>query len=190
MTVSTTANSFDPRQAIEGLIGYAKDKATGAVKGQFKAKPDSEKTEIAILAALESGAKTAAQIVKQIQLTSGGTWAPGDGETSQALSKLSASNHVSATTEADRKVYALTQEGTDALSKAREKPAAEPQKQSFNMATNFNWMSCDASFLRSASKLPPVLADVAQTGSREQQMRAAEILDKARHDLHLILAEK
>lgn len=188
--MSNTANSFDPRQAIEGLIGFAKEKATGAVKSQFKAKPDAQKVETAILAALESGAKTAAQIVKSIHLTSGGTWAPTDGEANQALAKLAESNHVSAATEEDRKVYSLTQQGTDALAAAREKPAAEPDKPSFMNPANFNWMSCDASFLRSASKLPPVMMDIAQTGTREQQARAAEILDKARHDLHLILVEK
>ena len=117
--MSNAANSFDPRQAIEGLIGFAKEKATGAVKSQFKAKPDAQKVETAILAALESGAKTAAQIVKSIHLTSGGTWAPTDGEANQALAKLAESNHVSAATEEDRKVYSLTQQGTDALAAAR-----------------------------------------------------------------------
>ena len=52
------------------------------------------------------------------------------------------------------------------------------------------WMSCDPKFLSSASKLPPVMLDIAQTGTKEQQARAAEILDKVRHDLHKVLAEK
>jgi hypothetical protein len=57
------------------------------------------------------------------------------------------------------------------------------------MNMNFNWMTCDAKFLTAASKLPPVMLDIAQTGSKEQQIKAAAILDKARHDLHVVLAE-
>lgn len=188
--MSNTSNSFDPRQAIEGLIGYAREKAAGAVKGQFKAKPDAQKIDSAILAALESGAKTATQIVKDIKLTSGGTWAPTDGEATLSLSKLVAAESVAAATKKDRKVYSITAKGTAALDSARENLTIEPEKPSFMATSNFNWMSCDASFLRSASKLPPVLMDIAQTATREQQAKAAAILDKARHDLHAILVEK
>jgi hypothetical protein len=38
--------------------------------------------------------------------------------------------------------------------------------------------------------LGPVLIDIAQTASSDQKKRAAEILEEARHRLHVILAEK
>ena len=51
-------------------------------------------------------------------------------------------------------------------------------------------MNCDVSFLKSASKLGPVMLDVAQAGTREQQQAAASVLDEMRTKLHVILAEK
>jgi hypothetical protein len=53
-----------------------------------------------------------------------------------------------------------------------------------------NLLNCDATFLKSATKLGPVLLDVAQTGTREQQQVAAAALDELRHKLHGILAGK
>lgn len=188
--VSTTSNSFDPRQAIEGLFGYVKDMASNTLKGGVKAQPDEARLEVAVLAALESGAKTATQIVKSISLVAGGTWAPTDGQVNKALTKLTAAEFVAAKTKGDRKLFSLTKTGEAELESARDKMAEAPSVSPTMNFSNLNWMSCEPTFLKAASKLPPVMFDVAQTASREQQARAAEILDKARHELHKVLAEK
>ena len=93
-------------------------------------------------------------------------------------------------TTADRKTYSITESGKAALDLAKENLDTSAHRVASKLNMNFNWMSCDPKFLSSASKLPPVMLDIAQTGTREQQARAAEILDKARHDLHKVLAEK
>mgnify|MGYP006172790331 CR=1 FL=1 len=59
-----------------------------------------------------------------------------------------------------------------------------------SMGSTKNLMNCDATFLKSASKLGPVMLDVAQTATREQQQAAAAVLDEMRHKLHGILAGK
>lgn len=189
--MSTTSSNFDPRQAIEGLFGYVKDMATSSLKGSVKSQPDSERVEAAVLASLESGSKTAAQIVKAIRLAAGETWAPTDGQVNSSLARLLASDSVSVKTKGDRKTYSLTKKGEAALDEARENLAETPSiTPASKLNMNFNWMTCDSSFLTAASKLPPVMLDIAQTGTKEQQIKAAAILDKVRHDLHVVLAEK
>ena len=188
--MSTAGNSFDPRQAIEGLFGYVKDMAAGSINRGVKPQPDAERVEAAVLAALESGSKTAAQIVKAINLAAGGTWAPTDGQVNKALAKLSEADLVSAKTKSDRKTYSLTKAGEDALVAAKEKMADATSVSPSKNFAKMDWLNCDPAFLKSASKLPPVMLDIAQTATNEQQKKAAEILDKARHDLHKVLAEK
>ena len=188
--MSTAGNSFDPRQAIEGLFGYVKDMAVGSMNRGFKPQPDADLVEAAVLAALESGTKTAAQIVKAISLAAGGTWAPTDGQVNKALAKLSEADLVSAKTKSDRKTYSLTKAGEEALVAAKDKMAEAPSVSTTKNFANMDWLNCDPNFLKSASKLPPVMLDIAQTATREQQHKAAEILDTARHDLHKVLAEK
>ena len=189
--MSTASSNFDPRQAIEGLFGYVKDMATNTLKTGMKTQPDEARVDTAVLAALESGPKTAAQIVKAISLAAGGTWVPTDGQVNKSLASLLESESVSAKTKGDRKSYSLTKKGESALEDAREKMAEVPLvSPSLKMNMNLNWMTCDPKFLTAASKLPPVMLDIAQTGTKDQQMKAAAILDKARHDLHVVLAEK
>jgi DNA-binding PadR family transcriptional regulator len=189
--VRTASSNFDPRQAIEGLFGYVKDIAANSLKTVVKTQPDQARVEAAVLAALESGTKTAAQIVKAISLAAGGAWMPTDGQVNKSLARLLETELVSAKTKGDRKSYSLTKKGESALEEAREKMAEAPSvSPASKMNMNFNWMTCDPKFLTAASKLPPVMLDIAQTGTKEQQMKAAAILDKARHDLHVVLAEK
>jgi DNA-binding PadR family transcriptional regulator len=188
--VSTANSSFDPRQAIEGLFGYVKDMAVGSMNRGFKPQPDADRVEAAVLAALESGTKTASQITKSIGLAAGGTWTPTDGQVNKALGNLSDADLISSKTKADRKTYSLTKAGEEALSSAKDQMAYAPSVSPTKTFANMEWLNCEPAFLKSASKLPPVMLDLAQTATREQQKKAAEILDKARHDLHKVLAEK
>lgn len=188
--MSNANNSFDPRQAVEGLIGYVRDQVSGQMNRGTKPKPDSQKVEAAVLAALEAGPKTSSQIIKSISLASGGTWTPSEGDVNRMLNNLSEGKMVTVKTKGDRKVYSITKSGSEALADALKASSEAPKSNTPKSAANFNWISCDPSYLTAASKLPPVLLDVAQTGSKTQQAKAAAILDKARHDLHLILAEK
>jgi DNA-binding PadR family transcriptional regulator len=191
-TVSTSKSDFEPREALEGLWGYVKDMATNAVSRGTKFEPSEDQIDAALLGALESGSKTATDITKAITLASGGSWTPTDGQVNRSLTKLSDTDMVSAKTKADRKTYTITKEGLAWLEAAKENaPAAAKQSSaSSKMNMNLNWMTCDPHFLTASSKLPPVLLDIAQTGTKEQQAKAAAILDKARHDLHVALAEK
>lgn len=188
--MSTAKSDFEPREAIQGLFNYVKDMASSAISRPSNIQPGEEQVEAAVLGALESGPKTATQISKAILVSAAGAWAPTDGQINKSLTKLADTDKVTVKTKADRKTYSITESGKAALDLAKENLDTSAHRVASKLNMNFNWMSCDPKFLSSASKLPPVMLDIAQTGTREQQARAAEILDKARHDLHKVLAEK
>lgn len=188
--MSTANNSFDPRQAIEGLFGYVKDMAMSSLNRRAKPEPNEDRLEVAILSSLESGPRTASQISSAIKLAAGGTWTPTDGQIHKGLSKLTDAGLTSVKSKSDRKIYSITKAGEEALESARVNASESPSEPAFAVPGSMNWLNCEANFMKSASKLPPVMLDIAQTATRVQQAKAAEILDKARHDLHKVLAEK
>jgi DNA-binding PadR family transcriptional regulator len=189
--VSTESKSFDPRQVIDELIGFVRDRASDARTRGFSPKPTNQQIESAVLSAISTEAKNVTEIVKAISLASGGTWQPTAGQVQTALSGLVETELAGSKTKGDRKVYSITKAGVESLAAAANADdAAFADETAKKRPSNMAWTNCDPNFLKAASKLSPVLLDLAQTGTREQQTRAAAILENARHDLHVILAEK
>ena len=187
--VSTSSKSFDLRELVGDLVTLVKDRASDVGQVRGSAQPNSEQIELAILASLADGSKNASEIVSALSLAAAGAWAPTTGKIHPALAKLTEVKKISAKTEGDRKIYTITKAGKSAIKDGAPQPAPEAGATRAAGSTR-NLMSCDASFLKSASKLGPVMLDVAQTGSREQQQAAAAVLDEMRNKLHVILAEK
>jgi DNA-binding PadR family transcriptional regulator len=187
--VSTSSKSFDLRELVGDLVTLVKDRASDVGQARGSAQPTSEQIELAILAVLADGSKNASEIVLALSLTAAGAWAPTTGKIHPALAKLTEERKASAKTEGDRKIYTITKAGKSAIKDGAAQPAPESGA-ARSAGASRNLMSCDASFLKSASKLGPVMLDVAQTGTREQQQAAAAVLDEMRNKLHVILAEK
>lgn len=187
--VSTSSKSFDLRELVGDLVTLVKDRAADAGQTRGSAQPKSEQIELAILASLAEGSKNASEIVSALSLAGAGVWAPTTGKIHPALAKLTEDKKISAKTEGDRKIYTITKAGKSAIKDGAAQPAPEAGA-TRTAGSSRNLMSCDASFLKSASKLGPVMLDVAQTGTREQQQAAAAVLDEMRNKLHVILAEK
>ena len=187
--VSTSSKSFDLRELVGDLVTLVKDRASEAGQARGSAQPSAEQTELAILATLSDGSKNASEIVSALALASAGAWAPTTGKVHPALAKLTEEKKVLAKTEGDRKVYTITKTGKSAVKDGAAQPAPEVGATRPAGSTRSS-ITCDTSFLKSASKLGPVMLDVAQTGTREQQQAAAAVLDEMRNKLHVILAEK
>jgi DNA-binding PadR family transcriptional regulator len=187
--VSSESKSFDPRQVIDELIGFVRDRASDARSRGVTPKPTSEQIERAILSAIASDSKNVTEIVKAISLASGATWQPTSGQVQTTLASLVASELATSKNKGDRKVYSITKAGVESLAAAETEPSVSDSAAT-KPSSNLSWMTCDPAFLKAASKLGPVFLDIAQTGTREQQTRAAVILESARHELHVILAEK
>ena len=187
--MSTSSKSFDLRELLGDLVTLVKDRASDVGQARGSAQPTSEQVELAILATLADGPKNTSDIVSALSLAAAGAWAPTTGKIHPALAKLTEDKKVSAKTEGDRKVYTITKAGKSAIKDGAAQPAPEVgATRSAGPARNL--LNCEASFLKSASKLGPVMLDVAQTGTREQQQAAAAMLDEMRKELHVILAEK
>jgi DNA-binding PadR family transcriptional regulator len=187
--VSTSSKSFDLRELVGDLVTLVKDRAMDAGQTRNPAQPSAEQIEIAILSTLAETPKNTNDIVSALALASAGAWAPTAGKLHPILTKLTEDKKVTAKTEGDRKVYSITKAGKTALKDGVAQPTTETTAArtpgSFKSPLN-----CDVSFLKSASKVGPVMLDVAQTGTREQQVAAAAVLDEMRHKLHDILAGK
>ena len=186
--VSTSPKNFDLREIVGDLVTLVKDRAKDVGQSRGTAQPSAEQIELAILATITETPKNATEIVAALALAGAGVWAPSTGKIHPALAKLTEDKKVTAKTDGDRKVYTITKAGKSTLKDAAENPATDSATGATGSTKNL--MNCDATFLKSASKLGPVMLDVAQTGTREQQQAAAAVLDEMRHKLHGILAGK
>ncbi len=187
--MSNTSKNFDFREVFGDLFSQVKERAIDFGQPRTSSQPTSEQVEIAVLATLADNSKNVTEIVAALGMSSAGSWAPTAGKIHPLLATLAEAKKVTAKTEGERKVYSITKSGKAALKEAAEKPVTESASARPNGPSK-NLLNCDASFLKSASKLGPVMLDVAQTGTREQQLAAAEVLDEMRHKLHGILAGK
>jgi DNA-binding PadR family transcriptional regulator len=191
--VNSSTNSFD----LRAVVGELKDFVTSRnwdSKASVPA-PSASQVELAILSALVSGPKNAQQLMPAVSVASAGTLTVTQAQVHPALSNLEAAGQIESATNEDRKLYSVTQAGIDAL-----KAATEAGSESTSDATTENpaqsknnsapsWLKFDPEFLKAASKLAPVISDLAKTGTRSQQEKATQILQEARHQLHKILAE-
>ena len=189
--MSTSPKNFDLRELVGDLVTLVKDHAKDVGQSRGTAQPSAEQIELAILATITEAPKNATEIVAALALAGAGVWAPSTGKIHPVLAKLAEDKKMTAKTDGDRKVYSITKAGKSALKDAAENPVQEAAAgTNRSMGSTKNLMNCDATFLKSASKLGPVMLDVAQTGTREQQQAAAAVLDEMRHKLHGILAGK
>jgi DNA-binding PadR family transcriptional regulator len=187
--MGNTSKNFDLREVFGDLLNQVKERAMDFGQTRSAAQPTSEMIEVAVLASISEAPKNAAEIVAAIGLSSAGIWVPTVGKIHPVLAALTEAKKVSAKTDGDRKVYAITKAGKATLKEAAANPVTETTS-ARTSGPNMNLLSCDASFLKSATKLGPVMLDVAQTGTREQQQAAAAVLDEMRDKLHGILAGK
>ena len=187
--MNNTSKNFDLGEVFGDILNQVRTRVTEFGQPRNAAQPTSAQIEVAILATLSETPKNATEIVSALSLAAAGTWAPSAGSIHPTLAKLTEEKSLSAKTDGDRKVYSITKAGKSALENAAENPATETAA-ARSVGSAKNLLNCDASFLKSASKLGPVMLDVAQTGTREQQQAAAAVLDEMRNKLHVILAEK
>ena len=191
--MNTSTKNFD----LRAVVGELKDFVTSRnwdVKVGTPA-PSPAQVELAILSALVAGSKNAQQLIHAIAVASAGSLNVTQGQVHSALSNLESAAQITTASKEDRKVYSVTRAGIDALEEATEASSesaagtnAENPAQGKTYGTP-SWLKFDPEFLKAASKLAPVISDLAKTGTRAQQEQATQVLKDARHQLHKILAE-
>ncbi len=193
--MSDSSKNSELRELLGELVSVVRERAGKAFSSSSSSSSSSSKMpaeaqlKTAILASISIEAKNAQEIISAIVVSSGGALRLTSGQVQTILSSLSEEKLVSSKTDGDRKVYTITKAGKAALKEAAAKPVNESASARPSMP-NMNLLNCDATFLKSATKLGPVMLDVAQTGTPEQQQAAAAALDDMRHKLHGILAGK
>ena len=188
------SSNFDPKELFSDVINFVRERSQ-ATGNRASANVSEPQLDVAILSALAIEPRNAAGIKDFVALASGGVVSPTASQVRTVVDALVEEQKVKVETKGDRKVFEITKAGKDALASARgdmKENATETGETSDKSASESSAKSTgwDSVFIVAASKLGPVLLDVAQTGSRDQQKRATEILAETRHQLHQILAEK
>ncbi|MGD9703562.1 MAG: PadR family transcriptional regulator [Acidimicrobiia bacterium] len=133
----------------------------------------------AVLQLLRSGPKHGYQLMQEIAERSGGHWTPSPGSIYPTISQLEDEGLVSVSTEDGRKTITLTDAGR-ALAEGYEGP--DPW-------TPHSDESGIGKLAESGFALAAALKQVGMTGRRDQIDRARALVDHARRELYLMLAE-
>lgn len=150
----------------------------------------------AILTALQGGAKNGRGVQETISAVSAGAFVPTESQVFPTLEALAGEGLVSFTLEAEKKVYAITDAGSDWL-------AANPAVDSGSGASNGDSASgsagskhipkdtfkSKAELVKAGLKLGQAVAAVGGTESVAKHKRAAEIVESASKAVFAILAE-
>ncbi|MEN9621513.1 MAG: hypothetical protein RL499_1706 [Actinomycetota bacterium] len=201
MRSSSSSAGFDIREAVENLrdafTPRGSGRATSGAHGDLRA---------AILSALQSEAKNGHQVMQSIGAASGGMWMPSASQVYPMLQQLTDEGLLSVQHDGERSVYALTDAGREAAAAHAHEPAGEnSSRSSWNVSDltdrmseaadrmsgrmNDHWSERTSAVPRAGAKLAQAAAQVTQSGTREQQERAAALLDQTRKALYAILAE-
>jgi DNA-binding PadR family transcriptional regulator len=169
---------FDIWDAVEGL----REAFTARPGVRFPHGSPGAGVRAAILSALAHEPQNGRQVMVTIAARTGGAWSPSASEVYPTLQQLTDEGLLSTRHDGERTVYELTDAGRAAAAEAAasgESPYVSHQHQ----------RSSAAMVPRAGAKLAQAAAQVVQSGTHEQQERAAAILDEARRRLYAILAE-
>ena len=150
-----------------------------------------EALQNSILAALASGDKNLAQIVRAIGVASGKTFKPSDGSVSLELDSLLERSLVESELFEDRKVFRLTESGSahlaslDQATDSSENEASETETTQRHSGAS----DCSNNILTASAKFANAVSGIAQSGDRNQKIRATELVDEVTRKLYKILAE-
>jgi DNA-binding PadR family transcriptional regulator len=175
---TTTSPGFDIWDAFESLHGAFGPRSAGR---SAHASPHGD-VRAAVLTALAQGPQNGRQVMESVAARTGGEWSPGASEIYPMLQQLADEGLSSARHDGERTVYELTDAGRAAAAEA----AASSESP---YGSHPRWRDSSALVPRAGAKLAQAAAQVLQNGTREQQERAAAMLDETRRKLYAILAE-
>lgn len=208
---NTPPNLSEIREALESLRDAVMARTGGAPagwsawaggNGPAQGSRGHGDLRTAILSALSGEAKNGHQVMQAIAAASGGAWMPTAGQVYPMLQQLTDEGLLTARADGERTVYTLTDAGREAAALAHEKSNAASDESrtrvdwgvsEFVDRMSGRWNDHRAEHTtavpRAGAKLAQAAAQVASTGTKDQQQRAAALLDQTRRALYAILAE-
>lgn len=165
--------AFDLRAAVDGLREAFAPGAAATGRRDIRS---------AILIELAEAPMHGYQLIQAIQDRTHGAWTPTPGAVYPTLQLLTDEGLATAALDGERKVYTLTDAGKEAAAAlaSDDEPTSRGRR---------GWDSERAALPKAGAKLAQAIGQVVTIGSKDQQERAAAIVDEARKKLYAILAE-
>jgi DNA-binding PadR family transcriptional regulator len=176
---------FDVTEIIGGIRGMVSSAMSGPNK-MGTASPSASDLRMAVLSVLKGDAKNGKEVIEAISVVSGGAWAPKKSSIYPLLEELTDEELVAIKIEKELRVYSLTKKGKAYLSEELERKQGTKDMPA---TSKNNWLEINSAGVKASVKLAQALAQVAQTGTPDQQKRATELVDETRRKVHAILAE-
>ncbi len=137
----------------------------------------------AVLALLAEQPMHGYQIIREIESRTEGAWKPRPGSVYPTLQMLADEGLVTVETKEDRKIYSLTEEGSEV---AADSAASVPWEDgSASWSENLHLGPVP----KAGAELAQAAAQAARVGTKEQQDEVADILNDARRKIYSILAK-
>lgn len=203
----SSSPGFDLREAVENI----REAFTPRSPNPRSHGAEHRDLRAAILNALGDDPMNGQQLIAAIGTKSGGAWVPTAGEVYPTLQLLTDEGLVGTQHDGERTVYVLTDAGREvaaaAATAASSSAASSESADDTGCANHDGWSLPDwgnrmsdrwnehrnehtAAVPKAGGKLAQAAAQVTQSGTREQQERAAALLDETRRKLYAILAEE
>jgi DNA-binding PadR family transcriptional regulator len=138
--------------------------------------------QTAILALLAEQPMHGYQIIQELATRSEGAWAPGAGSVYPALEQMEHAGLVTGDQQDSKRVYTITDKGREIVDRTHEHGRAP-----WDEAAQASGPGVD--LRKSAIALLQAAQQVGRTGTDEQVAKAIDLIDKARKQVYLILAE-
>lgn len=121
------------------------------------------------------------QIIQELGERSGGAWSPSAGSVYPTLQLLADEGLVTAEETSGKKVFSLTEAGTEAVAALADQPAPWEEAAVGDAAAS--------DYREAAGKLMQAVFQIGKSGTKEQREASLEVLNDARKKLYAILAE-
>ena len=165
-----------PFEAFSRMFEQMRGALGSASSGSRKPRGD---VRAAVLVLLAEEPMHGYQIIREIELRSGGTWKPSAGSVYPTLQLFADEGLVQVEESQGRKTYALTDAGREEAARANVPWSSEEDRQGHHLPA----------LPKAALDLAHATSQVAHTGTAEQTERAVEVLADARRRIYAILAE-
>ena len=139
-------------------------------------------TQAAILALLTEQPMHGYQIIQELATRSEGAWTPGAGSVYPALEQMEAQGLVTGDQQADKRVYTITEKGRELAEKGHAHGHAPWDEAAEASGSGVELRQSVFALIHAAQQ-------VGKTGTDEQIAKAVELVDQARKQVYLILAE-
>ncbi len=138
----------------------------------------------AVLALLAEQPMHGYQIIREIESRTDGAWKPSPGSVYPTLQMLADEGLVTVETKEDRKIYSLTDEGSEAAADSAGTVPWESEG-----STSWTESLHMGPVPKAGAELAQAATQAARVGTPEQQQEVADILNEARRKVYSILAK-